>query len=215
MATWGASGANPCSRTSSSRGRRGVRLHRDGGRAASVHTAVLRPRAAHPAPVAALHRIARGARQHDRHLPAPPRDPGGEPVRRLAARGDDGLLQRPDRHSGRQHQGGTAAEGRSAHPVQAQTDPGSPSPQQVPRFNIGLPPGGQSWSRHTTAATVTSSTGRATSPGRPRASSASSTFSPIARVRSGSSARTAASVPAVTAMPASRRRSRTSPRQTS
>jgi lysophospholipase L1-like esterase len=30
--------------------------------------------------------------------------------------------------------------------IQAQTDPGSPSPQLVPRFNVGLPPDGQSWS---------------------------------------------------------------------
>ena len=30
--------------------------------------------------------------------------------------------------------------------IQAQTDPASSSPQQVPRFNIGLPPNGQSWS---------------------------------------------------------------------
>jgi lysophospholipase L1-like esterase len=29
--------------------------------------------------------------------------------------------------------------------VRAQTDPASPSPQQVPRFDIGLPPDGQSW----------------------------------------------------------------------
>jgi hypothetical protein len=58
--------------------------------------------------------------------------------------------------------------------VQAQTDPGSPNPQQLPRFNIGLPPalGRQPWSPPHDCGDGDSWTGRATSRSRPRESSA-------------------------------------------
>ena len=95
---------------------------------------------------AVLRRPAGGDRQHPDHLSVSARGPGREPVRTWQLEAMTDYFNAQISTAVANTKAALPGPARRLVLIEAQTDPAAPSPQQVPRFNLGLKPDGQSWS---------------------------------------------------------------------